>query len=120
MTTPENKPQRPARQKRVAINIPKDLEATYANVAILSNTIAEIILDFGQVLPHMPSASVKSRVIMSPIHAKMLHARLGQQLSNYEQQHGEIKLPQSIDLASQFFKFDPPSSDNKDDSNEES
>ena len=119
MPTPQNQPRQPRGQKRVTINIPKDLDATYANVAILSNTIAEIILDFGQVLPHMPTAPIKSRVIMSPIHAKMLHARLGQQLSNYEQQHGEIKLPSSLDLASQFFKFDPPQ-DNKDDDDEES
>ncbi|MEM7331358.1 MAG: DUF3467 domain-containing protein [Chloroflexota bacterium] len=107
-------PQRPANQKRVKINIPKDLEAVYANVAILSNTAAEIILDFGQILPHMPTAPVKARIIMSPIHAKMLHARLGQQIASYEQQNGEIKLPQSLDLASQFFKIDPPGSDKKD------
>lgn len=111
---------RPVGQKRVTINIPKELEATYANVAILSNTIAEIILDFGQVLPHMPAAQVKSRVVMSPIHAKLLHMRLGQQVANYEQQYGEIKLPQAMDIASQFFKINNPESDSKEDSNEDS
>lgn len=105
MATP--KPNRPSK-KRVTINIPKELEATYANVAILSSTLAEIVLDFGQVLPHTPTAQVKSRVIMSPVHAKMLHMRLAQQIASYEQQNGEIKLPQTLDLASQFFKFDPP------------
>ena len=113
-----NQTPRPTNQKRVKINIPKDLEAVYANVAILSNTAAEIVLDFGQILPHMPTAPVKARVIMSPIHAKMLHARLGQQILSYEQQNGEIKLPQSLDLASQFFKIDPPSPDKKDGSDE--
>lgn len=108
------------KQKRITVNIPKELEATYANVAILSNTVAEIILDFGQILPHMPIAPIKSRIIMSPIHAKMLHARLGQQITSYEQQHGEIKLPQSLDLASQFFKIDPPTPETKGDDDEES
>ena len=120
MAESAKQPPQAGKQKRITVNIPKDLEATYANVAILSNTVAEIILDFGQILPHMPIAPIKARIIMSPIHAKMLHARLGQQVSNFEQQHGEIKLPQSIDLASQFFKIDPPNPDDKDDEDETS
>lgn len=118
-----NTSSRPRKQKRVTINIPKDLEAVYANVAILSNTAAEIIIDFGQILPHMPTAPIKARVIMSPIHAKMLHARLGQQIASYEQQNDEIKLPKSLDLASQFFKIDPSSDEkeeDKEDNDEES
>lgn len=114
MATRPTKPNRPAGQKRVTINVPKELEATYANVAILSSTLAEIVLDFGQVLPHMPTAHIKTRVIMSPVHAKMLQMRLAQQIASYEQQNGEIKLPQTLDLASQFFKIDPPEGSSED------
>ena len=99
----------PPGQKRVTIDIPKELQAVYANLAFLSHTPAEMIFDFAQVLPRMPRGKVMSRVIMSPMHAKMLHLALAQQIANYERQYGTIPMPQSISLANQFFRF--PSQD---------
>lgn len=93
--------------KRVSIEIPKDLEAVYANVAFISHTPAELVLDFAQVLPRMPKGSVVSRVIMSPVHAKLLQHALAQNITNYEKQFGEIKIPSQTSLADQFFRFPP-------------
>jgi len=109
---PESKT--PPPPKRVSIEIPKDLEAVYANVAFISHTPTEIVLDFAQVLPRMPKGSVVSRVIMSPVHAKLLHHALGQNIANYEKQFGEIKIPVQSSLADQFFRF-PPSETSGDD-----
>lgn len=111
--------QPPPGQKRVSINIPKELEAIYANVAFISHTPAEIVIDFAQVLPRMTHGQVKSRVIMSPMHAKMLQAALAQQIANYERQFGEIPLPSSMALANQFFRFPPPDNAGDDDKDDE-
>lgn len=102
----------PPGQKKVTIDIPTKLEAIYANVALISHTPAEIVFDFGQVMPRMPRGKVLSRVVMSPMHAKMLHMALGQQLAAYEKQMGKIPLPSSVSLPQQFFRFPPQEGEN--------
>lgn len=97
--------------QRISIEIPKELEAVYANIAFISHTPAEIVLDFAQFLPRTPKGSVKARVIMSPMHAKMLQNALGQNIANYERQFGEIKIPQQPSLADQLFRFPPQNPD---------
>ncbi|MBK6325555.1 MAG: DUF3467 domain-containing protein [Chloroflexi bacterium] len=113
---PQPQPQPPQPGKRINIDIPKDLQAVYANVAFISHTPAEVVLDFAQVLPRMPRGSVQARVIMSPMHAKMLQQALAQNIANYERQFGEIRLPQQMNLADQFFRF--PQQDSDDDNKE--
>jgi Protein of unknown function (DUF3467) len=101
--------------KQVSIEIPKDLGAVYANIAFISHTPAEMVIDFAQVLPRMPKGSVMSRVIMSPIHAKMLLRALGQNIDKYEQQFGEIRTPTQSTLADQLFRFPQSDNPNEDD-----
>ena len=101
--------------KRVAIEIPKELSAVYANVAFISHTPAEMVIDFAQVLPRMPKGTVMARVIMSPVHAKMLHRALGQNIDKYEQQFGEIRTPTQSTLADQLFRFPQSDNPNEDD-----
>jgi hypothetical protein len=104
--SPQSKPaQKP---KRVTIELPKDLKAVYANAALISHSPAEIVLDFAQVLPRSPKGSVLSRIIMSPMHAKLLQLALAQNIANYERQFGEIRLPQQKTLADHLFSFQPP------------
>ena len=94
--------------KRIAIDMPKDLTAAYANLVFISHTPAEMVLDFAQVLPRTPKGSVVSRIIMSPMHAKLLHRALGQNLANFERRFGEIAFPRT--LADELFNFTSPSS----------
>ncbi|MCP4428876.1 MAG: DUF3467 domain-containing protein [Chloroflexi bacterium] len=107
---PAPAPKTPQAGKKIAIDIPKDVKAVYANLAFISHTPAEMVLDFAQILPRMPRGSILSRVIMSPMHAKMLHQALGQNLANYERQFGKINMPTSI--ADQFFRFPQQGPDN--------
>ena len=102
--TPAPKP----KPKRVTIELPKELKAVYANAALISHSPAEIVLDFAQVLPRTPKGAVMSRIIMSPMHAKLLQMALAQNLANYERQFGEIRLPKQKTLADQLFNFQPP------------
>ena len=101
-------------QRKITIDVPKDLGAVYANVAVISHTAVEIVLDFAQVLPRMPRGTVVSRVIMTPAHAKMLQMALTQNIANYERQFGQIRLPvQQPSIADDFFRF-PPSGQGED------
>ena len=100
----ENAPE-PPKHTRITIDLPKELKAVYANVAFINYTPAELVLDFAQVLPRTPRGTLTARVIMSPIHAKLLHAALGQNLANFERQFGEIRLPSRTNLADDFFRF---------------
>lgn len=99
--------------QRISIEIPKELEAVYANIALISHTPAEMVIDFAQVLPRMPKGTVKARVIMSPMHAKMLQIALAQNVANFERQFGEIKIPRGPSLADELFRF--PRADEDDD-----
>ncbi|MDY6288092.1 MAG: DUF3467 domain-containing protein [Bacteroidales bacterium] len=68
---------------------------TYSNLAIISHSPSEIILDFAQMLPGTPNATVRSRVIMNPIHAKRLLAALNDNLQKFEHNFGPIVEPKA-------------------------
>lgn len=106
-------------QKKISIELPKDLEAEYANLAFITHTPAEIVLDFAQYLPRMPKGQVVSRLIMSPMHAKLLQLALAQNIQKYERQFGEIRLPQRPNLADELFRYRPNQGDDDDDDNNE-
>ena len=82
-------------QRQIQIQLPGDLEATYANFVVLSHSPSEMILDFARVLPNMPKAKVYARIVMTPMNAKLLHKALGENLEKYEEKFGQIKTPDS-------------------------
>lgn len=96
--------QPPQPQRKVNLEIPANLTATYANAVVISQTHSEIIMDFVQIMPNDPRARVLSRVIMTPPNAKLFLKALGANLERFEQLHGEITLPLSPPtLADQLF-----------------
>ena len=66
---------------------------TYSNLAIISHSSSEFVIDFIRMMPGTPKANVKSRIILTPEHAKRLLFALQDNISKYEQQHGKIKTP---------------------------
>ncbi|HML21274.1 MAG TPA: DUF3467 domain-containing protein [Aggregatilinea sp.] len=104
MTEPSKPPAQGAK-RQLNLEIPADLPATYANFAIISHSPWEIFLDFAQILPNVPKARVRSRLVLTPANAKMLLRALQENIARYEQQHGEIVLPaRSPSLADQLFR----------------
>lgn len=94
----------PPMGKRINIELPPELEAIYANFAVISHSPSEVIIDFARILPNMPKAKVYARIVTTPLHAKLLLRALQQNVERYEAQFGEIHLPSGgDDLASQFF-----------------
>ena len=96
--TPETPP------PQMAIEIPANLEAIYSNFALITHSPSEMIVDFARLLPNMPKARIYARIVMTPMNAKLLLRALGENLSRFEAQYGEIVVPTG--LADQLFK--PP------------
>lgn len=66
-------------------------DGTYANLAIITHSFAEFVIDFVNVMPNTPKAKVKSRIVMTPQHAKRLMRALIDNVKRYEAQNGNIK-----------------------------
>lgn len=69
---------------------PEVAEGEYANMAIVTHSPSEFVLDFVRILPNLPKAKVKSRIILSPSQAKRLREVLNRQINIYEANHGII------------------------------
>ncbi|MCK9617882.1 MAG: DUF3467 domain-containing protein [Lentimicrobiaceae bacterium] len=66
-------------------------EGIYSNLAIITHSNTEFIVDFIKMMPGIPKAKVKSRIILTPQHAKRLLRALKDNISKFEQMHGTIK-----------------------------
>ena len=69
----------------------KEAEGIYSNLAIITHSPAEFIIDFTRVVPGVPKARVLSRIITTPQHAKMLLRALKDNIDKFESRFGEIK-----------------------------
>jgi hypothetical protein len=67
-------------------------EGIYSNLAIITHSHSEFIVDFIKMLPGVPKAKVKARIILTPQHAKRLYKALKENVSKYEAQYGDIKV----------------------------
>lgn len=84
----EQKPQ------QAQINIELDeatAEGIYSNLAIINHSPSEFVMDFICIMPGTPKAKVKSRIVLTPQHAKRLVKALADNVSRYEAAHGEIR-----------------------------
>ena len=66
-------------------------EGSYTNLAIINHSASEFVLDFIQMMPGVPKAKVKSRIILTPQHAKRLMKALSDNVTKFEAIHGQIK-----------------------------
>jgi uncharacterized protein (DUF1778 family) len=69
-------------------------EGIYSNLAIISHSSAEFVLDFIRVMPGVPKAKVKTRIILTPEHAKRLLSALENNIEKFEATNGRIKIQQ--------------------------
>ena len=82
------------KSKKGQINIELDektAEGTYSNLAIINHSVSEFVVDFVSIMPGTPKSKVKSRIILTPQHAKRLLKALADNVHRFEQSHGEIK-----------------------------
>jgi len=70
----------------------KEAEGIYSNLAIITHSPAEFIIDFTRVTPGVPRARVHSRIIMTPQHAKLFLNALRENMERFESQYGEVRI----------------------------
>ncbi len=87
----ENQNQNPNPNGEINIELPEDVaEGLYSNLAIITHSHSEFIVDFVRMMPGVPKAKVKSRIILTPQHAKRLMRAMVDNIKKYESMHGEI------------------------------
>lgn len=77
-------------------------EGTYANLAIITHSHAEFVIDFVNVMPGTPKSKVKSRIILTPQHAKRFMKAMVENVQKYEAQNGAIKDLEEIQMPMTF------------------
>lgn len=101
--------QQPHQQLNIELG-EKEAEGIYANLAMITHSPTEMIIDFARVMPRTPKARVLSRIIMTPMHAKLLNKALTDNIKKFEGQFGEIKLHGASDISgSKPIGFEPGS-----------
>lgn len=94
--------------KQIQIELDEKIASgEYVNLAIVTHSPTEFIMDFTQVMPGMPKARVRSRVIMAPLHTKAFAMALMENISKYEKRFGEIQVSQEDWLKEFGYKLPP-------------
>lgn len=79
-------------QKKINIELTEDMaQGTYSNLAIINHSVSEFVVDFVNIMPGTPKSKVKSRIILTPQHAKRLAKALADNVKRFENAHGVIK-----------------------------
>jgi len=102
-------------QRKIKVEMPKDPTGSYANTVMISHNKNEVFFDFIQMIPHEARAKVQQRIIMTPTHAKLFLRALEENVKRYEDQFGDIEVPQRPpSLADQLFQGVAPGADDDD------
>ncbi|OGO75808.1 MAG: hypothetical protein A3K45_05280 [Chloroflexi bacterium RIFOXYC12_FULL_59_14] len=98
----------PPRPVPTNLEVPPGMETIYANLARISHSPADIVMDFAHALPGENKAVIKARVLMSPLSAKLFYRALGDNIARFEAAFGEITIPSNTSLAEHLFRPHQP------------
>ncbi|MCC5920026.1 MAG: DUF3467 domain-containing protein [Cyclobacteriaceae bacterium] len=88
----EKKEPKASQKNQLNIELPQDIaEGVYVNLAMIAHSNSEFVLDFIRTMPGVPKAKVKSRVVMTPEHAKRLLYALQENIKKYEKSFGSVR-----------------------------
>ena len=80
------------KQGQINIELKEEIaQGVYSNLAIITHSTSEFVVDFVRMMPGVPKAQVQSRIILTPEHAKRLLMALKDNINKFESAHGEIK-----------------------------
>jgi hypothetical protein len=114
MTTPTPPPAPQKPQPGPTLELPAGLDIVYANLARIAHSPSDIVIDFAHILPGEGTAKIRSRVVMTPLSAKLLVRALTENIARYEAAFGVINVPVNSTLAENLFKpFQPPNEPTK-------
>jgi hypothetical protein len=90
-------------QNQLNIEISEEVaEGSYANLAIITHSHAEFVIDFVNVMPGTPKSKVKSRIIFTPMHAKRFMKALQDNIEKFEAANGDIQDMEQIEIPLHF------------------
>ncbi len=90
-------------QNQINIELSDEMaEGVYSNLAVITHSGTEFVVDFIKMMPGVPKAKVKSRIILTPHHAKRLYRALKENIAKYEAVHGTIKETEGGDMPFQL------------------
>lgn len=91
----------PNNQLNIEIN--EDIaDGAYANLAIITHSNAEFVIDFVNVMPGVPKSRVKSRIIFTPMHAKKFMKALAENIERFEEANGSIQDLEQVEIPMNF------------------
>lgn len=99
-------PARPSGPQLPPLEVPPGLEVEYVNLVRIAHSPSELIFDFAHLMPGTSPAQVRSRIVMSPLGAKLFYRALAENLAKFEASFGEINIPGDSTLADHLFR--PP------------
>lgn len=80
-------------EQQINIELSEEIaEGEYANLAMIAHSSSEFVIDFIRLMPGLPKAKVKARVVITPEHAKRLLSALQDNLERYERSFGPVKV----------------------------
>lgn len=100
MTTPPT----PPKPTGPTLEVPEGVEPQYVNLARIAHSPSDIVIDFAHLLPGEARAKIRSRVVMTPLSAKLLLKALTENIARYEAAFGEIHVPINSTLADNLFR----------------
>ena len=90
-------------ENQINIELSEEIaEGTYANLAIITHSNSEFVVDFIRIMPGVPKAKVKSRIVLTPEHAKRLTLALGDNVRKYEEMNGTIQVNEAPAIPMNF------------------
>lgn len=93
----QNQPVPQDQQNQINIELSEEIaEGVYSNLAMIAHSNSEFVIDFIRLMPGVPKAKVKARVVITPEHAKRLLSALKDNIKKYEEAFGDIKQGQEI------------------------
>ena len=96
-------PDQPMVPNQLNIEISEEIsEGQYANLAIITHSHAEFVVDFVNVMPGTPKSKVKSRIILMPMHAKRFMRAMQENIERYESVHGKIQDLEQVEIPLNF------------------
>jgi hypothetical protein len=101
-----------AKKNQINIELSDEMaEGTYVNMFMIGHSNSEFIIDFIKWMPGVPKAKVKSRIILTPHHAKRLLRALQDNISKYESMFGTIEVPEGGDTMMPPFNLGSPTTE---------
>ncbi len=95
-------------ENKLNIELPEEIaEGVYSNLAVIAHSNSEFVIDFLRLMPNVPKAKVKSRIVITPQHAKRLLSALAENIQRFEAQHGTIKEAGNPNLPPMNFNTPP-------------